>query len=82
MKKVEPPQKTVLYDVAFRLSPMVRDVFLENRQRAHIHVMSGFRSGLGENPRSKLDLLWHIDHSASVLHVRANEASRTSRPNR
>ncbi|MGV1006260.1 MAG: type I-E CRISPR-associated protein Cas6/Cse3/CasE [Candidatus Nanopelagicales bacterium] len=54
------------------VSPYLRDVLVENRERAHSHVMSAFpRAVNDESPRSELGILWHLDHAAAVLTVQS-----------
>ncbi len=50
-----------------RVSPAVRDMLIHNRDRGHVHVMSAFPRGLGENPRKAAGVLWYLDSSGDLL---------------
>lgn len=60
------------------VSPVVREILAHNREHGHIHVLSGFRTGLGRSPREQLSLLWHIAPATSLLTVQASEPALTS----
>lgn len=64
-----PPHQSATY----RVSPAVRDLLVSNRERGHVHVMSAFRAGLGESPRSKLSLLWFVNLAECSIVVQSNE---------
>jgi hypothetical protein len=54
------------------VSPYLRDMLIENRERAHTHVMSAFpRATNDESPRSELGVLWHLDHALALLTVQS-----------
>lgn len=54
------------------VSPYLRDVLVEDRQRAHSHIMSAFQRAVSdESPRSELGVLWYIDPAAAILTVQS-----------
>ncbi len=54
------------------VSPYLRDMLVEDRQRAHSHVMSAFQRAVSdESPRSELGVLWYIDPAAAILTVQS-----------
>lgn len=55
-----------------RVSPMVRDAMLHNRDRAHVHVMSAYPIEAGPSPRSAMRILWHLDPRERVLTVQSD----------
>lgn len=64
---------TTLYQAQYATSPPVRDMLAEDRERGHVAVLAAFRNGLGESPRSKLSVLWHIDSRKGILTVQSDE---------
>nr|WP_281362962.1 type I-E CRISPR-associated protein Cas6/Cse3/CasE [Gordonia asplenii] len=47
-------------------------MLVENRERAHSHVMSAFQRAISdESPRSELGILWYLDPAAALLTVRS-----------
>lgn len=68
---MHPPPTTT----RFALSPAVRDLLESNRERGHTHIMSAFRSGLGDSPRAAAQIQWRLDGKSSELTVRAMEAA-------
>ena len=63
----------MLYQSQYAMSPPVRDMLADDRERGHVAVLSAFRFGLGESPRSKLSVLWHIDSRKGILTVQSDE---------
>jgi len=58
---------TALTRYVVEVSPAVRDTLVDNRERGHVHVLSPFPRDLGDCPRSRADVLWHLDPPASTL---------------
>lgn len=64
--------KVPLHRLVAAVSPSVRDALRENRERAHVHVMSAFGRALdGESPRSEFGVLWHLDPMTAMLTVQS-----------
>lgn len=61
------------FGAIIRTSPIVQEVIRRDRGRGHVHVLSAFRSGLGQSPRSALQMLWHFTDNDGLLLVQANE---------
>lgn len=61
------------YGAVIRTSPIVREAISRDRDRGHVHVLSAFRSGLGQHPRKQLQLLWAISGRDQRLLVQADE---------
>lgn len=45
------------------LSPILAESISKNRRKGHIHVLSAFPKQLGENPRQKAGVLWHLSQN-------------------
>lgn len=63
---------TTLHRLVAVVSPYVRDVLTEDRERAHNHIMSAFPRAIGnKSPRAELRILWHLNPTAARLTVQS-----------
>ncbi|SDC20960.1 CRISPR system Cascade subunit CasE [Sanguibacter gelidistatuariae] len=58
------------------ISPVVRDTLESNRNRGHVHIMTGFARGLGRSPRAAAGVLWHLDTRRNELLVQSTEPAQ------
>lgn len=58
----------------YLLSPPLRDLLVEDRNRGHVHVMSAFPRVADDEPRAAMGILWHVDVRRRMLTVQSSVA--------